>query len=656
MSYARKLDKFKGKVDFKNDSPDKIRKTLNQLQEYLDAYNEDEAAAIIKDLKESGGAGATGGGKKSQKERIQDEQFLKAYKERNTILDKIRKSIGRIQEDLVDEQKTEAKAGSKKWETPKVKEVFQKIANTGKEALDMLKDPLKWLKDLLFGSLLGGLAKALMGALLSPIGALVTSLIAGAFAVGKWGFKLVSKLALSLLKGTLKLALKVGGWAFKMIGKAIGKAWDKWIKPKLKDLGDAFIKRVKDLGKEAWESAKNLGKKALNGAKNLGKKALSGAEAAAEKAWGKVGKFFGSAESKVKNTITSGWNSTKKGVETAYNTTVKYGKAAGKKVAGAASWMSEKAKAQWGKLRDKVKSIGEKLTNYFKKKGGKDGSKAAGKLAARLPKALGKFASKFIPGVGLALLAYDVYHAAKKSSNAVSFAVNLIDGVTVGLLSSGLGLLIDDFDGENLGEYVSNVVKGLDLGFTGAELNIMDGIDMKTLEAKGADVTRKLSDLGRMGFNGTKESFGQLEKTLAGSPSKEAVVNEYKRLVTLVKSGQISESKAATMFKDFANKTLSSEMATAAVSKGGQMANPMNGVVSDAGGPVQVVKNSVTNIAAHDASTAQQGYAALATMKASMLGAVTMAGKVAKNVSNTMMQVSMPTIAPAPRLQTVVQG
>lgn len=656
MSYARKLDKFKGKLDFKNDSPDKIRKVLNQLQDYLNSYNEDEAAAIIQDLKESGGAAKGGAGKKSQKERIQDEQFLKAYKERTTVLDKIRKSIGKIQEDLVDEQKTEAKAGSKKWETPKVKEVFQKIANTGKEALDMLKDPLKWLKDLLFGSLLGGLLKALMGALLSPIGALVTSLIAGAFAIGKWGFKLVSKLALSLLKGTLKLALKVGGWAFKMIGKAIGKAWDKWIKPKLKELGDAFIKRVKELGKAAWDKAKDLGKKAWNGAKNLGKKAVSGLEKSAAKAWDKVGKFFGSAESKVKNTITSGWNTTKKAANSAYNSTAKFVQKAGKNAKEFAGWMSEKAKAQWTKLKDKVKSIGEKLTNYFKKRGGKDGSKAAGKLAARLPKALGKFASKFIPGIGLALLAYDVYHAAKKSSNAVSFAVNLIDGVTAGLLSSGLGLLIDDFDGDNLGEYVSNVVKGLDLGFTGAELNILDGINMNTLEAKGAEVTRRLSDLSRMGFNGAKESYGQLEKAMAGSPAKEAVVNEYKRLVTLVKSGQISESKAATMFKEFANKTLSSDMASAAVSKGGQMANTMTGVVSDASGPVQVVKNSVTNIAAHDASMAQQGYAALATMKASMLGAVTMAGKVAKNVSNTMMQVSMPTIAPAPRLQTVVQG
>lgn len=659
MSYARKLDKFKGKVDFKNDSPDRIRKTLNQLQDYLNTYNEDEAAAIIQDLKESGGAGAFGAGKgkKTQKERIQDEQFLKAYKERTTVLDKIRKSIGKIQEDLVDEQDTKAKTKeNKKWETPKVKEVFQKIANVGKEALDMLKDPLGWLKDLLFGALLGNLAKALLGALLSPIGALVSSLIAGAFAIGKWGWKLVSKLALSLLKGALKLALKVGGWAFKMIGKAIGKAWDKWIKPKLKELGDAFIKRVKELGKAAWDKAKGLGKKAWEGAKNLGKKAVSGVEKAAEKAWGKVGKFFGSAESKVKNTITSGWNSTKKAAETAYNTSVKYGKAAGKKIGQAASWMSEKAKAQWTKLKDKVKSIGEKLTNYFKKKGGKAGSKAAGKLAARLPKALGKFASKFIPGVGLALLAYDVYHAAKKSSNAVSFAVNLIDGVTAGLLSSGLGLLIDDFDGDNLGEYVSNVVKGLNLGFTGAELNIMDGINMNSLEAKGAEVTRKLSDLSRMGFNGAKENYAQLERTLATSPNKQAVVNEYKRLVTLVKSGEISESKAATMFKDFANKTLSSEMAEAAVSKGGQMVDSATGVVMQGGGPVSVVKNSVTNIAAHDASMANQGFAAMATMKASMMGALSIAGKVASNVSNSVLNFNMAAPPAMPVRQTVVQG
>lgn len=655
MSYARKLDKFKGKVDFKNDSPDKIRRVLNELKSYLSSYSEDEAAEIIGNLQESGG-GIGGSNKKSQKERIQDEQFLKAYKERTTVLDRIRKSLGKIQDDLIDEQDTKiARGPNKKWESPKVKEVMGKIANAGKEALDMLKNPLQWLKDLIFGALLGKLGAALMGMLATPIGALVTSLIGGAFAVGKWGFKLVTKLALSLLKVTLKAALAIGGWAFKMIGKAIGKAWDKWIKPKLEDLGNSFIKRVKELGKSAWESAKGAGKKVFDKGKELGKGALNSFEKTAAKAWEKVGKFFGSAEGKVKGTITQGWNTTKKAAEAAYNSSVKYGKAAATKVSQAAGWMSKKATAQWGKLKDKVKSIGEKLTNYFKKSSGKDANKAAGKLAMRLPKALSKFASKFLPGVGLALLAYDVYHAAKKSSGVVSFAVNLIDGVTGGLLSVGLGSVLDDFDGENLGEYVSNAVKGLDLGLSGSELNILDGINMNALEANGNGVTKKLNDLSSVGFKGSSESFSKIEKSMGNNPNKQAVVNEYKRLVTLVQSGQITEAKASSMFKEFANKTLGSELATNSLGQGGGFVDS-NGVQYDSGGGVQVVKNSETNIVTHDVGMATQAQMAMATMKASMMGAVSLAGKVASNISTNVVNIAAPTVPPMPFRQTVVQG
>ena len=46
MTYM-KLDKFKGRIDFKKDSKAKIDRTLKQLSDYLNSYNEDEASKII---------------------------------------------------------------------------------------------------------------------------------------------------------------------------------------------------------------------------------------------------------------------------------------------------------------------------------------------------------------------------------------------------------------------------------------------------------------------------------------------------------------------------------------------------------------------------------------------------------------------------------
>lgn len=622
----RKIDKFAGRLNFAKDSQAVISKTLNELETYLNAYGEDDAADIIKNFAESKTSQQS-----SHKERIQQEQFLEAYNQRNTILDKIRKRLSKIHDDMVDEQDTSIKAKGKP-ESPKVKNlkvIKEKLAQAPKSLMDMLKNPFEWLKSVLLGPLLRLLGGKLLGILGAAGGALAT-LVAGWFAAGKWGFKLIAKTALKLLKGTLKAALKVGGWAFKQIKKAMSKLWKNTIKPKLKEIWSDFKNKFDDMLKKGWDYFKEGAKKGWETAKNGAKSVWNTGKDLAKKGWEKIANFFGGVANNVKNTVTNTWNNTSKKV-------ADVAKSVGSTVKGAAvtakNKVSKAVKNQWGKLKNKVKSIADNIIGYFSKKGN---GKAGAILAKRMPKALGKFMSKFIPGVGMALLAYDVYSAAKKSKTAVSFAVNLIDGISGGLISMGLATALDDFDGENLGSYVDGVLKNVGLGLSGDELDIMKNLDMKGLEAKSADVLNNIKKITDVGMDATKNNIEKLEKSLAGNPQKQAIVNEYKRLATMKSAGKITEGQASTMFKNFVDKTLKDTAQTVKT-----LVDPASGVERTTNGtPVETVKNSTINTAAHDAQLAMQARTALTTMagatdlayKTALTAATGVAGRVMSTV------------------------
>lgn len=617
----RKLDKFKGAIDFKNDAPDKISKTLDELKTYLQDYSEDEAAKIVEDFK---------GSRKTPEDKALSDKFLKSYNQRSSILAHIAKVLTKIQEDLIDEQDTKTKAGKASW-ISKVKEKLKPKEN--KQVQDLKKDPLKWLKDALTGSLMG----ALMSRILKPL----KWLLAGLFGVGKFGFKIVSKAIGAILKG----ALKVGGWIFKPVTDLIKKSYDKTIGPKIKKFHEDYKTKVKNLNDNFKGKLDSLKGNAKDKISNIKGKITS----AKDKAYANISKFFSGATNKVKS------NSLIQSVASKVSKGVKSVKDAGSKVASKAkslaSGISDQAKKQWDKLGGKVKSIGSKLTNFFKRNSGKGTSKVAGKLAMRFPKALSKFASKFVPGLGLALLAFDVYAAAKKSNSIISFAVNLIDEMSGGLLSMGLTSIISDFDGENLGDYVETLIKGSNLGLSSDELNIMDGLDLNKLENKGADITNILNNFQSLNMDGSKKELSQIESQLTNSPAKAKALAEYKRLTTLAQSGKISQAEASKMFQDFVSKEVGSSSMPALIE------DPTTGIVTDTTGNPVPVKNSETNIEAHDALGALQGQTAVMTMRASADIAMQASQKAAKSYSDlTLTNNSQQIVNNRPPLQTVVQG
>lgn len=624
----RKIDKFAGRLDFAKDSNAVISKTLSELQSYLNAYGEDDAAEIIKNFADSKTTQKVG-----HKERVQQEQFLEAYKQRNTILDKIRKRLAKIHDDMHDEQDTTIKDRSKpKPKLEKLKVIQDKLVQAPKSLMDMLKDPLEWVKSLLLGPLLRLLGGKLLGILGAAGGALAT-LVMGWFAAGKWGFKLIAKLSLKLLKKALKAALKAGGWAFKQIKKALNNLWNKTIKPKLKDIWKDFKNKFDDMLKKGWEYFKEGAKKGWETAKNGAKSAWDTGKDLAKKGWEKITNFFDGVTKNVKNTVTNTWDKAARVANKVTDTAKAVGSTVKGTAVAAKDKVSKAAKAQWDKLKSKVKSIADKIIGYFSKKGK---GKAGSILAKRMPKALGKFMSKFIPGIGMALLAYDVYAAAKKSKSAVSFAVNLIDGVSGGLISMGLASALDDFDGENLGSYVDGVLKNVGLGLSGDELDIMKGLDMKGLEAQSSEVLNKIKKITDVGMDGSKNNIEKLEKSLAGNPQKQAIVNEYKRLATLKSAGKITSGQASTMFKNFVDKTLKD---TASAVK--TLVDPASGVERTTNGTsVETVKNSTINAAAHDAQLAMQARTALTTMagatdlayKTALTAATGVAGRVMSTV------------------------
>lgn len=623
----KKLDKFKGTIDFKKDSPDKIQKTLTQLKEYLNSYQEDEASKIVEDFAKANS--------KDSKEQALNEKFLKAYEQRTSTLIQIRKSIKRIQEDLINEQDSKAKGSSFKWGF-KSKSPLGPQKKESKENEKLKKGPLEWLKDALFGSLFGGLVSRLLKPLKWIVG--------GLFAVGKFGFKIVSKLVGKILKSSLSLAMKAGGFLFKPIKDLITKTYDNKFKPKIDELKDSFNKKIDDV-KGKVDGLKSKVKDKFDDVKGKVKKTKDSAGSA-------ISKFFSSIGNSIKSKASQFPETIKSNLAKAYKLAKTSGANIKKSVGKAISGISDKAKQQWAKLADKVKSIGTKLTTFFKKKSGKATSKIVPKLASRLPKALGKFASKFVPGLGLALLAYDVYSAAKKSNSIVSFAVNLVDEVTGGLLSMGLDALLDDFDGENLGEYVETLIKGSNLGLSNEELNIMDGLELSKLENAGSSTTNIINNIDSISMDGSNQSMSQLEKSLSSNPKKDKIVAEYKRLATLKASGKITDSEAKNKFKEFINK----EIPNASVSTGTSI-DPLTGIEYDASGNPAVVKNSDTNLAAYDASGALQAQASLITMQSSAQIAAQTAHKISQSYGNVAIQISQnkaPTYQP--ELQTVVQG
>lgn len=624
----RKIDKFAGRLDFAKDSNAVISKTLNELQSYLNAYGEDDAAEIIKNFADSKTTQKVG-----HKERVQQEQFLEAYKQRNTILDTIRKRLAKIHDDMHDEQDTTIKDRSKpKPKLEKLKVIQDKLVQAPKSLMDMLKDPLEWVKSLLLGPLLRLLGGKLLG-ILGAVGGALATLVMGWFAAGKWGFKLIAKLSLKLLKEALKAALKAGGWAFNQIKKALNNLWNKTIKPKLKDIWKDFKNKFDDMLKKGWEYFKEGAKKGWETVKNGAKSAWDTGKDLAKKGWEKITNFFDGVTKNVKNTVTNTWDKAARVANKVTDTAKAVGSTVKGTAVAAKDKVSKAAKAQWDKLKSKVKSIADKIIGYFSKKGK---GKAGSILAKRMPKALGKFMSKFIPGIGMALLAYDVYAAAKKSKSAVSFAVNLIDGVSGGLISMGLASALDDFDGENLGSYVDGVLKNVGLGLSGDELDIMKGLDMKGLEAQSSEVLNKIKKITDVGMDGSKNNIEKLEKSLAGNPQKQAIVNEYKRLATLKSAGKITSGQASTMFKNFVDKTLKD---TASAVK--TLVDPASGVERTTNGTsVETVKNSTINAAAHDAQLAMQARTALTTMagatdlayKTALTAATGVAGRVMSTV------------------------
>lgn len=618
----RKLDKFKGAIDFKNDSPDKISKTLDQLKTYLQDYSEDEAAKIVEDFK---------GSRKSPTDKALSDKFIKSYNQRTSVLSQIAKTLGKIQEDLIDEQNTQTKAGKASW-ISKAKERIK--SKEPKQLSELKKDPLKWLKDALTGALMS----AVMSRLLKPL----KWLLAGLFGVGKFGFKLITKAITSIFKG----ALKAGSWMLKPITDLVKKTYDKTFGTKIKQIQDDFKTKTKQIQDDFKSKVDDIKGKVKSKVSETKGKITS----AKDKAYNSISRFFSGASSKVKS------SGLFQAVSTVYNKTSKAVKDKGSKIVSKSkekiAGISDKAKTQWAKLGDKVKSIGDKLTNFFKKNSGKGTSKVAGKMAMRLPKALGKFASKFIPGVGLALLAFDVYAAARKSNSIVSFAVNLIDEVTGGLLSLGLTSIISDFDGENLGDYVETLIKGSNLGLSSDELNIMDNLDLNSLEAKGSEITNILNNISSLNMDGSKKDLAALESQLSTSPAKAKAVAEYKRLSTMVASGKISQSDASKKFQEFVGREVSSTSPASML-----LEDPVTGIVSNTEGNPVPVKNSETNIEAHNALGALQSQTAVMTLRASADIAMQASSRAAKSHADlTLTNNTQQVLNSRPPLQTVVQG
>lgn len=404
---AQKLDTFKGKITSKS-SPKEINKTLTELQTYLEKYEEKDAAKVVDELK-------SGSSKGSHQDKILSKQFIKLYARRTDTLERISKSIKRMQEDLIDEQDTSIKkrgiVGKAKSKLvgglQATKNAISTVKDKAKSGFDMLQSMMSNMLNLknLLPMILGGITSMISGV----VGGLVSKLVSKVLKVVGWIGKLPFKIAGWLIKKVAKVGVAVGKMAFKavkFIGGMIFKVGSKIAKFALKGLA-----KLGDMLGDAWRKIKAKVKSAVS------PKSKASADAKAK------------ADTK-----------TKTGKQASNNTKSQVQKAAKSKG-------NEKGWLQKGK--EAIESVKKKIIPSLEKTGSKG-------IAKAVSGALGKVASKAFPIIGWGLLAYDAYSAAKKSDSLTSFGVNLLDEASGGLISLALG----NTDGKSAGQYIESLIEG----------------------------------------------------------------------------------------------------------------------------------------------------------------------------------------------------
>ena len=403
---AQKLDVFKGKIT-STSTPKEINKTLTELQAYLEKYEEADAAKVVEELK-------TGNSKGSHQDKLLSKQFIKLYSRRTDTLERIAKSIKRMQEDLVDEQDTSIKkrgiigtAKSKVVQGLKVtKNAISTVADKAQSGFDMLQGLVSNMLNLknLLPMILGGVTSMIAGV----VGGLVSKVIGKVLKVVGWIGKLPFKIAKWLIKKVAKVGVAVGKMAFKavkFIGGMIFKVGSKIAKFALKGLA-----KLGDMLGDAWRKIKAKVQSAVSP-----KSKATEVKAKTEAKTGKQGKAAS--------------NNTKTQVQKA-----------------AKSKCNEKGWFQKGK--EAIESVKKKIIPSLEKTGSKG-------IAKTVSKALGKVASRAIPIIGWGLLAYDAYSAAKKSDSLTSFGVNLLDEASGGLISLALG----NTEGKSAGQYIESLIE-----------------------------------------------------------------------------------------------------------------------------------------------------------------------------------------------------
>lgn len=403
---AQKLDTFKGKITSKS-SPKEINKTLTELQAYLEKYEEKDAAKVVDELK-------SGSSKSSHQDKILSKQFIKLYSRRTDTLERIAKSIKRMQEDLVDEQDTSIKKrgiiGTAKSKLvgglKATKNAISTVKDKAKSGFDMLQGLMSNMLNLknLLPMILGGITSMISGV----VGGLVSKVIGKVLKVVGWIGKIPFKIAGWLIKKVAKVGLALGKMAFKaikFIGGMIFKVGSKIAKFALKGLS-----KLGDMLGDAWRKIKAKVQSAV--------KPKSKAPEPKADAKSKAGKQGKQAS-----------NNTKSQVQKA-----------------AKSKGNEKGWLQKGK--EAIESVKKKIIPSLEKTGSKG-------IAKAVSGALGKVASKAFPIIGWGLLAYDAYSAAKKSDSLTSFGVNLLDEASGGLISLALG----NTDGKSAGQYIESLIE-----------------------------------------------------------------------------------------------------------------------------------------------------------------------------------------------------
>lgn len=402
---AQKLDTFKGKITSKS-SPKEINKTLTELQAYLEKYEEKDAAKVVDELK-------SGSSKGSHQDKILSKQFIKLYARRTDTLERIAKSIKRMQEDLIDEQDTSIKkrgiVGKAKSKVigglQATKNVISTVKDKAKSGFDMLQSMMSNMLNLknLLPMILGGITSMISGV----VGGLISTVVGKVLKVVGWIGKIPFKIAGWLIKKVAKVGVAVGKMAFKavkFIGGMIFKVGSKIAKFALKGLA-----KLGDMLGDAWRKIKAKVKSAVS------PKSKASADAKAKEAKTKTGKQAS--------------NNTKSQVQKA-----------------AKSKGNEKGWLQKGK--EAIESVKKKIIPSLEKTGSKG-------IAKAVSGALGKVASKAFPIIGWGLLAYDAYSAAKKSDSLTSFGVNLLDEASGGLISLALG----NTDGKSAGQYIESLIE-----------------------------------------------------------------------------------------------------------------------------------------------------------------------------------------------------